>query len=84
MVSSKLSNLQFELLELYTESVSEEELKDIKHLLSMYYAQKAIAAADRVWEEKQLSNVTMQQWMKKKMRTPYRAQADFVAKQTNK
>lgn len=75
-----MSNLQLELLELYSESVSDEELKDIKHLLSMYYAQRAIAAADAVWEEKKLSNKTMDQWMKKKMRTPYLSQEQHINK----
>ncbi|MEL6717616.1 MAG: hypothetical protein AAFP82_02790 [Bacteroidota bacterium] len=76
-----MSNLQLELLELYSESVSEEELKDIKYLLSLYYAQKAIAAADEIWESQRLSNRVMSQWMKKKMRTPYLARKQFMAKQ---
>lgn len=70
MQQKKLSPLQLELLELFAEQVSEEELMDIKQLLSMYYAQKAIAVADKVWEEKKLSQKVMQQWAKKKMRTP--------------
>lgn len=74
-----MSNLQLELLELYSASVSDEELRDIKHLLSMYYAQKAITAADAVWEEKELSNKKMEQWMKKKMRTPYLSQQQHLA-----
>jgi len=81
IVNQKMSNLQLELLELYSESVSEEELKDIKYLLSLYYAQKAIAAADEIWESQRLSNRVMSQWMKKKMRTPYLARKQFMAKQ---
>ena len=70
----KLSNIQLELLELYAEQISEKELIDIKQLLSIYYAQKAIAAADQVWEEKGLSNEVMKQWLEQKKRTPYLAQ----------
>jgi len=84
MSAKKLSNVQLELLELYAEQVSEEELKDIKQLLSLYYAQKAIAAADQVWEKNELSEKVMQQWMQKKMRTPYQTQKDHLEKRTRK
>lgn len=81
MKNKKLSNLQLELLELYAEHVSEEELMDIKQLLSMYYAQKAIAAADKAWDNQQLSQKVMDQWSQKKMRTPYLSQNQYLAKQ---
>ena len=81
MKVKKLSNLQLEFLELFAEQVSEEELLDIKQLISMYYAQKAIAAADKVWKEKNLSQKVMEQWSKKKMRTPYLAQRAYLDKQ---
>ncbi|MEM9884866.1 MAG: hypothetical protein AAF849_03170 [Bacteroidota bacterium] len=77
-----MSNLQLELLELYNTPISNEELKDIKQLLSLYYAQKAIAAADAVWEKQNLSNHVMEQWMNKKMRTPYLTQKAFLDKPT--
>jgi hypothetical protein len=83
MTSNKMSNLQLELLELYATSVSEDELRDIKQLISLYYAQKAIAAADQVWEEQNLSNQVMQQWMNKKMRTPYSVQRTSDTKSAN-
>lgn len=81
MNPTKLSNIQLELLELFAEGVSDEEALEIKQLLGMYYAQKAIAAADKVWEEKKLSQKVMDEWSKKKMRTPYLAQQKFLKKQ---
>lgn len=71
MNTTKLSNVQLELLKLYAEGVSDTEIAEIRQLLGMYYAKKAIAAADKVWEEKQLTNEVMESWLKKKMRTPY-------------
>lgn len=38
--STQLSNLQLELLKLYPYTVSEEELKEIRRLLSEYFARK--------------------------------------------
>ncbi len=84
MMTSKLNPLQLELLTLFADATTEEELKDIKHLLSLYYAEKAIAAADQVWEERQLSNDVMHQWMKQKMRVPYLSQIAHLSKKETK
>lgn len=84
MLTNKLNPLQLELLTLFADAPTDEELTDIKHLLSLYYAEKAIAAADQVWEEKQLSNDVMRQWMKQKMRTPYLAQIAYLNRRKTK
>lgn len=57
-----LSNLQLELLKLYSNNISEENLLEIKWLLARYFAQKATEAMDKVWEEKSLTEKDMINW----------------------
>jgi hypothetical protein len=63
MQSNPLSNLQIELLKLYSTDLPEPELIELKILLANYFAQKAIQGADRIWEEKQLSSYDMETWL---------------------
>ncbi|MFN8352922.1 MAG: hypothetical protein U0Y10_00625 [Spirosomataceae bacterium] len=46
-----LSNLQLELLKLFSRQLSEQELLEIKQILVGYFAEKAMDLADKVWEE---------------------------------
>jgi len=48
----KLSNLQLELLKLYSQNVEEEDLKTIKSMIAQFFANKTMDSADQVWEEK--------------------------------
>jgi hypothetical protein len=57
-----MSNLQLELLRLYGNGVSEENLREIKTILAKYFADKATDAMDKVWEEKGLTEQTMIDW----------------------
>jgi hypothetical protein len=56
MKAQPLTNVQLELLKLFSTNLSQEDLLDIKRLLARYFAQKAINEADKIWEEKGLSN----------------------------
>ncbi len=57
-----MSNLQLELLRLYGNGVSEENLLEIKMILAKYFADKASATMDKVWDEKGLTEQTMIDW----------------------
>ncbi|HWK07606.1 MAG TPA: hypothetical protein VNS58_28440 [Puia sp.] len=58
-----LSNIQQELLKLYSSEVSEEDLLHIKRYLAKYFAFKAIGEADQIWDQKNYTNETMNQWL---------------------
>ena len=58
-----LSNLQQELLKLYSSDIPEVDLLHIKRYLAKYFAFKAIGEADRIWDEKGYTNDTMNQWL---------------------
>ena len=50
--SEKIDPLQLELLEMFSKQrMSREELRDIKLLIANYYAQKADAALDQLFDE---------------------------------
>ncbi len=58
-ISQPLSNAQVELLKLFSTKLSENELKELKELLANFCAQKSIQSADKVWEEKKLTQNNM-------------------------
>jgi predicted transcriptional regulator len=58
-----LSNLQQELLKLYASNISETDLLVIKRYLAKYFAEKAIAQADEIWDTKGYTNETMKNWL---------------------
>lgn len=68
-LSFPLSNLQLQLLRLYADSVSEEDLKAIQRMIARYFADKASAEAQEVWEEK---GYNAQQLLEENMRTLYK------------
>ncbi len=63
-IEKPLSNLQIELLKLYSMDVSEEELIEVRRLLSQFFADKASDEMDRLWQENNWSDETMDNWLK--------------------
>lgn len=63
MSATVLSNVQRELLTLYTTDLSEDDLRALKFLLARFFAQRAIQEADRVWDERHLSQADMEAWL---------------------
>lgn len=63
------SNLQLELLSLYTRNISEEELLQIRDMLAQFFAGRATRRANEIWEQNSLNAVEI---LQKHRRTPYR------------
>ena len=61
-----LSNVQVELMKLFSTNLSEKELTELKHLLLNFYAEKAIKTADEVWDKKRLTDDDMDEWLNSK------------------
>lgn len=66
-----LTNLQLELLKIFSFNVDDQQLREIKSLLAKYFAEKVTSEMDRLWDEKKWSNDTMDQWSKEHLRTKY-------------
>ena len=66
MLDKPLTNLQLELLKLYSMELSEEQLKDVQRLLANYFAKQASDEMDRLWEEQGWNEDTMEAWLAEK------------------
>ncbi|MCI5195320.1 MAG: hypothetical protein D3919_03655 [Candidatus Electrothrix sp. AW5] len=60
---SFLSNIQMELIKLYSTDLNHDELLELKELLVSHFSQKAIDEADKIWEEKKMTAQTMDDWL---------------------
>lgn len=70
-VKAPFSNLQMELLQLYKTDVQEEDLVAVKSLIATYFAQKAIALADDIWDSEGWGESSVKKLLTTKMRTAY-------------
>ncbi len=70
-VKRPLTNMQLELLKLFSRELEEEDLLAIKRMIVQYLAKKAAILADQVWEEKGWTNEDMDRLLNAHMRTPY-------------
>jgi hypothetical protein len=61
-----LTNGQIELMKLFNTNLTEEELTELKRLLSQYYAGKAMSASNVIWDEKGLDDAEMDLWLNSK------------------
>ena len=58
-----LSNLQQELLKLYSSNIEDADLENVRRFLAKYFVDKAIKEADDIWDKKPYTNQTMEQWL---------------------
>lgn len=63
IIDKPLTNLQLELLKLYSMELSEDQLLEVKRLLANYFAERASDEMDRLWEERGWNDETMEQWL---------------------
>lgn len=70
--AQKLTNLQLELVKLFSYKIAENQVLEIKQLLSNYFADKATEEMDRLWDENNWSEDTMKEWSNEHLRTPYK------------
>ncbi|MEK7256694.1 MAG: hypothetical protein AAB316_18210 [Bacteroidota bacterium] len=64
LASTRLNPVQMHLLHLFSRPMSEQELKELKMLLVEWYDRKAQEEMDKLWEERGLSNETMDEILK--------------------
>ena len=66
-----LSNLQLELLKVYSFDLEEEQLLEIRELLSQYFADKATREIDALFEQNNWGQEKIEEWSKQHLRTKY-------------
>ena len=71
-INFPLSNIQLELLKLFSRDIKEKDLKEIKRLIVKYLSKKLANESDKIWEDKNWTNEDMDKFLKTHMRTPYK------------
>jgi len=61
-----LSNVQMELIKLYSTNLDYDDLVELKNLLINHFSRKAIDEADGIWSQKKMSAQTMDSWLNEK------------------
>ena len=72
MEATILNPSQLHLLRMFSYNKDEESLRELKEVLFNYYCQKVDEEGKRIWEEKNLNNEIMNEWLNTHMRTPYK------------
>ncbi len=62
-LSRPLSNIQMELLKLYSTGISDEQLLELKDLIARFLFEKSVSRADKIWEEKGYNQETITNWL---------------------
>jgi hypothetical protein len=63
-----LSNLQVELLKAFQHDLSDEDILALRQLLSDFFAQRSIEAANKVWDEQGWNDEKIETLLKTKLR----------------
>lgn len=66
-----LSNIQLELLQLFSRDLEEDDIVEIRQLIINYLAEKLEKQTNKVWEEKNWTDEDMDRLLNTHMRTPY-------------
>lgn len=61
---TKMTNLQLELLKIFSRDVSTDDLLEIKRMLAEYFAGKLGGETGKIWDKKGLTDDDMDRWLK--------------------
>ncbi len=67
-VSSKLNNLQLDLLKMFSFNISDSQLIEIRELLRNFFANKAVDEMDKLWDDSNWDDETMDAWANEHLR----------------
>jgi len=63
VLESPLSNVQLELMKMFSHDLNDDDLVSLKRTLANFFAEKASNEMDRLWDENDWSNQTMDNWL---------------------
>jgi hypothetical protein len=66
--TGKLTNVQLELLKLFQYNLPDNQLNDIKEMLTKYFAKSAADEMDKLWDEKNWDENTIESWKNEHLR----------------
>ena len=68
VIKQPLTNVQLELLKVFTHNLTEEDLKELKNVLGQFFANRLVEKANKVWDEKGWTEEDVQRMLHTKMR----------------
>jgi hypothetical protein len=71
-IKQPFSNVQLELLKVFSYQISDSDLIELRRLLAQFFAQKAVEAADAAWEDNNWTDADIERLLNTKLRTPYK------------
>lgn len=61
--TTPLTNLQLELLKVFSYQLPEEELLEVKQVLATFFAERLKKRASKIWKEKKYTQNDMNKWL---------------------
>ncbi len=62
-MNSALTNVQIELLNTFAYQLPDEELSELKQVLTLFFAQRIRKRTDKIWQEKGYTQENMNSWL---------------------
>jgi len=69
VIKQPFTNLQLELLKTFSYQLEERELLEVKKMLAVFFAERAIEQADKTWDEKGWTDADVDRLVVTKMRS---------------
>ena len=67
-IKQPFTNVQLELLKVFSRNLSDEDLLDLKDVLAAFFAERLVNRANKVWDENGWTNDDVNQMLNTKMR----------------
>ncbi len=67
-IHNPLTNVQLELLKTFSHQLSDTDIVELRRVLALFFAQRAIQQANKVWDEKEWTNEDVDRMLETKMR----------------
>ncbi|KAF2511324.1 hypothetical protein [Flavobacterium foetidum] len=68
VLKQPFTNVQLELLKTFSHQLSEKDLIDLKQTLALFFSERLINQADKIWDDKKWDDKTVDDMLTKKMR----------------
>ena len=63
ILDKPLSNIQLELLKLYSQDIDDQDLLAIRKIIAKYFEKKASDEMDKLWDKNNWSDETIDKWL---------------------
>ena len=68
VIKQPFTNVQLEILKAFSRNLSDEDLKEFRRTIAIFFAKRATDTADKVWEEKGWTDADVERMLNTKMR----------------